>query len=189
MRLRVDRLVLDGRGDVAEQQAGLHCTERDVGALAVGMRGGGLAVEPIEAVLGGAGRGAALQQREEVPPAVPAIDHGLSRLGDVVVGPLARQAHVGDHLAAVGDADRGPERAAPQSLGHLGGVVDPGRVVRVAVAASHEAGEAFGTLGGQEVDLDARFVGRFGSPVLVHECHTSARWCSGCTVVPQITQL
>ena len=86
---RVDRRVLDRRRDVAEQQPGLDRAERDVGALAVGVRGGGFAVEPEQPALGGLGRGAPLQQREEVPAAVLGVDDGLPRFGDVVVGPLA----------------------------------------------------------------------------------------------------
>ena len=47
-----------------------------------------------------------LQQGEEVPTAVLGIDDRLARLGDVVVGALAREADVGDQLAVDGDARR-----------------------------------------------------------------------------------
>ena len=51
VRVGVDRGVLHRRRDVAEQETGLDRAERDVGALAVGVRGGRLAVEPEEPVV------------------------------------------------------------------------------------------------------------------------------------------
>ena len=127
MPARVDGLVLDGGGDVPEEQSGLDRAQRDVGALAVRMRGGGLAVETEETALGSLIRGPALEEREEVATAVLGGDHRLARFGDLAVGALARQPHVGDQLAVVGHPDRRPEGPPAEALGHLVGVVDPGR--------------------------------------------------------------
>ena len=102
--------------------------------------------------------GALLQEREQVAAAVLGVDDGLARLGDVVVGSLPDEAQVRDEFAVAGDADGRAQQAGAQPLGDRGGVVDPGGVVGVAVAAPHEAGEALGLLGTEEPDLDPGFV-------------------------------
>ena len=178
--MRVDRGVLDRRRDVAEQQPGLDRAERDVGALAVRVRGGRLAVEAEEPVARGSLGRPLLQQGEEVPATVLGVDDRLTRFGDVVVGAPAHETDVGHELAVDGDPDGGLQDPGPEALGDRVGVVHPGGVVRVAVAAPHEPGEPLGALGAEEPDVDPR---------VVHECHTSARWCHGCTVTPRVTRL
>ena len=168
------------RRDVPQQQAGLDRAERDVRPLAVRVRGGRLAVEPEQSVAGRPLRRPLLQEREEVTAPIFGGDDRLARFGDVVVGQPADQTDVGDELAVGGDPDRRPQDPGAQPLGDGLGVVHPGGIVRVAVTAPHEGGEPRGALGPEVPDVDPRFV---------HEGHTSARRCPGCTVTTRVTRL
>ena len=77
-----------------------------------------------------------------MPAAVLGIDDRLARFGDVGVGALAHETDVGDELAVDRHPDGGLQDPGPQPLGDGLGLVHPRGVVRVAVAAPHEPGEA-----------------------------------------------
>lgn len=107
-----DLRVRDGGRDVAEQEPGLFCAELEVASLAVGMYGGGLAVEPVHAPFPRVLREERLHPLEEPVAAEARVHDRLTGLPDRRVGTFDPHGQVPHDLAPGRHRDAGAHQAA-----------------------------------------------------------------------------
>ncbi len=146
------RVVVDRRRDPTEQETGLVRPEVDVRPLAVRVGRGGLAVEAGQAPPGGDRRQLPLDRGEQMVTARRGHRHRLAGVADPVVGRPERHRRVAEQLAGARLGDARDHEALGDPAGHRVGVVDPSRVVRVAIGRADGVGQPTGLLGFEQAD-------------------------------------